>query len=77
MKFNQVNKLASTGKIIVSGLSYLCVHHILCVLGFRAYLLVWQEEGEFFYKAYSVFPSLHFTLFFSVTGASLLAGLGA
>ena len=45
---NQVNKLALTGKNIVSGLSYLCVHHILCDFGFRAYLLVRQEEGEFF-----------------------------
>ena len=72
MKFNQVNKLGLTGKIIVSGLLYLRVHHILCALGLRAYLLVWREEGEFFYEAFSVFPSLYFTLFFGVMGACLI-----
>ena len=77
VRFNQVNKLGSTGKIIVNGLLYLHVHHILCALGFRAYLSVWREVGEFFYEAFSVFPSLYFTLFFSVTGACLLTGLGA
>ena len=77
MKFNQVNKLGLTGKIIVSGLLYLRVHHILCALGLRAYLLVWREEGEFFYEAFSVFPSLYFTLFFGVMGACLLGGMGA
>ena len=62
-------------------LVYLCIHGIPRALGCSAYLSVWQEVGVLCVERSAVFvPSLLtlcFPLCISVTGACLLAGVGA
>ena len=60
---------------------YWCIHGIPRALGCSAYLSVWQEVGVLCVERLAVFvpslPTLCFPLCISVTGACLLAGMGA